>query len=127
MRNDQVPEITRERARSLRHAQTPGEVVLWAELRARRAGGVKFRRQVPIGPFILDFYCVAARFAVELDGWVHEDPARRESDRRRTRWLAEREGIAVFRFRNEDVATDVGRVCDEIVRAAEARMESEAP
>ncbi len=127
MRNEHVSEIGRERARQLRREQTPQEAVLWTALRSRRSGGVKFRRQVPVGPFILDFYCVAAKLAVEVDGWVHDEPDRRASDRRRTRWLFQEEGIEVIRFSNEEVVMDVGRICEQIVREVETRTKAPSP
>jgi very-short-patch-repair endonuclease len=74
---------TLERARSLRANQTESERRLWGELRGRRLGGWKWRRQAPIGPFIVDFYCPAARLVVELDGSQHLDQT--DYDERRTR------------------------------------------
>jgi len=70
---------------------------------------------------------VTARLAVELDGWVHDDPARRAADHRRTLWLFDQEGIAVIRFRNEEVVKDVGRVCDAIVRYVAERTKAPSP
>lgn len=74
---------------------------MWVALR-REALGVKFRRQHPIGPFILDFYCPEQRLAVEVDGAVHDADEQAEHDRRRTRWLAG-QGIRVIRCTNEEV------------------------
>ena len=88
------------RARDLRHNQTHGEGRLWGELRAKRLGGWKWRRQAPIGPFIVDFYCPAAKLIVELDGSQHQDSL--DYDRRRTRFL-EAQGLRVLRFRSEGV------------------------
>ncbi len=114
---------TRDRAKELRRSQTPQETVLWHELRSRRASGFKFRRQHPVGPFILDFFCMRAMLAVELDGWVHEDIARQATtDERRSRWLDLHGEIKVIRFTNDDVVLDVGKVCDEIVRIASERI-----
>ncbi len=113
---------TRDRAKQLRRSQTPQETVLWNELRSRRTGGIKFRRQHPVGPFILGFFCMRAMLAVELDGWVHEDIARQATDERRSRWLDLHGEIKVIRFTNDDVVLDVGKVCDEVVRIASERM-----
>ena len=110
--------LTRDRTKELRRAQTPQETVLWQALRSRRAGGVKFRRQHPVGPFVVDFFCMEAFLAVELDGWVHEDDERRAADERRTRWLHRHADIEVIRFSNEEVVLDVERVCDVIQREA---------
>ena len=87
---------TRQR---LRTHGTPAEAFLWLALKRRQLHGFKFRRQFGVGPYILDFYCPAARLAIELDGAVHDDPARRAYDAERTRHL-EGEGIRVLRFEN---------------------------
>jgi very-short-patch-repair endonuclease len=79
-----------ERARRFRRALTPPESRLWFCLRGHKLAGLKFRRQHPIGPYILDFYCAAAKLAVEVDGAVHDRAEQAEHDRRRTLWLAER-------------------------------------
>jgi very-short-patch-repair endonuclease len=73
---------------------------LWGELRGRRLGGWKWRRQAPIGPFIVDFYCPPARLVVELDGSQHLDQV--EYDQRRTRYL-ERGGLQVIRFTSDNI------------------------
>ena len=90
------------RRRELRNRPTKAEAVLWSALKGRRLDGVKFRRQHSAGPFILDFYCPASRLAVEVDGSVHDDPARAAYDADRQRWLAER-GIRVVRVTNDEV------------------------
>jgi very-short-patch-repair endonuclease len=81
------------------------EVKLWDCLRGNRLGGIRFRRQHPVGPFVLDFYCPAARLAVEVDGGHHDHPAHIISDRRRDAWLAER-GIRTMRFAATDILHD---------------------
>ena len=70
------------------------EVLMWQAIRGEKLG-VRFRRQHPIGPYILDFYCDEARLAVEIDGASHEDPDRMRHDCRRTEWLLSQE-IAVL-------------------------------
>ncbi len=67
-----------------------------------------------MGAYVLDFFCPAARLAVELDGEVHRDPLRAASDAERERWLREAEGIRVVRFENERVWRDFDRVVDGI-------------
>ena len=87
------------RARILRADATPVERDLWAIVRGGKLG-VRFRRQQPVGPFIVDFYCAAAGLVVELDGAGHYD--RQDYDERRTKWLAAK-GLTVLRFANAEV------------------------
>ena len=94
-----IPEIQLARARAMRGAQTHAEQRLWVGLRDRRLGH-KFRRQVPIGPFIADFACMAARLVVEVDGPSHETDEGRAMDARRDRWFGEN-GWLVVRQSNE--------------------------
>ena len=96
------------RARELRAENTEAEAHLWAALRNRRLGGWKWRRQVPRGPFILDFFCPAAGLVVELDGGQHSEAV--EYDARRTAYL-EREGLRVLRFWNSEVLKNRPGVC----------------
>jgi very-short-patch-repair endonuclease len=104
-----------QRARSLRANQTDAEGRLWGELRGRRLGGWKWRRQAPIGPFIVDFYCPAARLVVELDGSQHLDQA--AYDARRTAYL-ERDGLRVIRFGSEGVwGGGLDYICESILAA----------
>ena len=86
------------RARSLRDSQTEAEKRLWYALRDRRLCGLKFRRQVPLGPYIADFYCPAARLIVEADGGHHN----MASDAFRDGWMAA-QGIITLRFWNSDI------------------------
>ena len=95
------PKSTIARARKLRRALTLPEVILWQAIRRERLG-VRFRRQHPVGPYVLDFYCEEARLAVEVDGVSHEHPDRIRRDARRTAWLNQR-GIAVFRIAARDI------------------------
>ena len=96
------PKPTIARARKLRRTLTLPEVILWQAIRGRKLGGVRFRRQHPVGPYVLDFYCESARLAVEVDGVSHEHPARIRHDARRTAWLNLR-GITVYRIPARDV------------------------
>ena len=98
----------------MRSNATDAEDVLWEELRGRRLEGLKFRRQVPLGPFIVDFLCLEHRLVIEVDGSQHGD-ARLAYDVGRTRWL-EGEGFTVVRFWNDDVLRDIHNVCLHIVR-----------
>ena len=85
-----APDKTFRRARELRRAMSLPEIVLWQALRKGRLAGLRFRRQHPIGPYILDFYCPSARLAVEVDGFAHDSAARVRHDDNRQAWLAQR-------------------------------------
>jgi very-short-patch-repair endonuclease len=102
-------------ARSLRTNMTEAEQVLWAALRYRKARGLRFRRQHPVGRFVLDFFCPSAKLAVEVDGEVHDQQT--ERDEERTRVLGA-QGIRVLRFRNDDVLSDLPSVVRRITAAA---------
>ena len=93
---------------------TPEEVILWNRLR-KDALGVRFRRQVPFGPFILDFFCVPKRLAVEVDGEYHLRPDIKQYDDERTKYL-QSHGITVLRFPNERLHVSLDAVVDEIQR-----------
>ena len=105
--------LLRPRAQWMRRAPTEAEARLWQRLR-RGALGVRFRRQVVIGRFIVDFYCAAARLVVEVDGGVHD--GRRDIDDERDRVLQSR-GVRVLRVRNEEVVDALDAVV-ETIRAA---------
>jgi adenine-specific DNA-methyltransferase len=79
--------------------------------------GIKFRRQHPFGPYVLDFFCVNAQLAVELDGSVHDKPDQRAYDRERTAYL-EGHGLRVLRFKNEEVEDKLEEVVTRILEAA---------
>ena len=100
-----APTLTFKRARALRREMTLPEVVLWRALRRGAVGRLRFRRQHPVGPYVLDFYCAAARLAVEVDGAVHDVPEQATHDERRMAWLAER-GIRVLRVPAQEVLRD---------------------
>jgi len=85
------------RRRKLRRDQTDAEAALWRLLRGRRFDSIKFRRQHPCGPFILDFYSVRHHLAIELDGGQHYEENKQAYDARRTKFLEAR-GIRVLRF-----------------------------
>jgi very-short-patch-repair endonuclease len=107
------PEIF-QRARELRQPQTLAEQKLWAFLRGERLAGYKFRRQHPIGPFIVDFYCASCKLVVEVDGDSHAGQV--EYDAQRTDWL-EAQGYRVVRFTNQDVYAHTLEVLDAIEQA----------
>ena len=107
-------------ARSLRRGQTEAEQKLWAQLRDRRLQGYKFRRQVPLGRFIVDFCCYDERLVIELDGSPHADPARSARDRERTLWL-ESHNFTVLRFWNSDLLGNMEGVLVRILQTLEQR------
>ena len=114
-----APNKTFNRARALRRAMSLPEVVLWQALRKERLAGLRFRRQHPMRPYILDFYCPAARLAVEVDGFAHDTAAQFRHDERQEAWLAQ-QGVRVLRFRATDVLRDesLEGVLAEIEQAA---------
>ncbi len=114
-----------ERARTFRRELTPPEARLYVQLRSRKLRGLKFRRQHPIGPYILDFYCPAAKLAVEVDGASHLTAERGAHDERRTEWLV-RQDITVLRIAASDVRDHLVDVLGWIGDVAEARL-PEAP
>ena len=100
-------------AKGLRSQMTDAEQRLWYRLRAHRFLDLKFKRQAPIGPYVVDFVCLEYRLIVEVDGGQH---AENLSDRRRDAWLT-REGYRVLRFWNNDVLKRTDAVLGEIARA----------
>jgi len=104
------------RARALRVRLTDAERKLWYALRDRRFDGFKFRRQVPIGRFIVDYVCFEARLVIEVDGGRHAENAR---DQHRDRWLAAN-GFRVLRFWNNDVLRNLEGVLTVLADALAA-------
>ena len=105
--------------RDLRRLGTEAERFLWKLLR-RKAFGSKFRRQHPVGPYVLDFYCPAFRMAVELDGGQHASPANAAHDAARTAYLAGRR-IRVMRFTNFQLFYGPEDVLETIAKAVGTR------
>ena len=104
----------RERARQLRGHQTEAEERLWFHLRAHRFMGLKFKRQKPMGRYILDFICYAPKLVIELDGGQHAEQV--AADRERDAWL-EAQGFRVLRFWNNQVLGETDAVLEAIRRA----------
>jgi very-short-patch-repair endonuclease len=104
---------TKLRARALRGGMTDAERKLWYALRDRRFEKFKFRRQVPVGRFIVDFVCFEARIVIEVDGGQHADSL---SDRRRDRWLIGN-GFQVLRFWNNEVLRNFAGVMTVLAQA----------
>ena len=113
-------------ARELRQQQTDAEQLIWRLLRDHRFLDLKFRRQHPLKPYVLDFYCCEARLAIELDGGQHNEPAQRRKDQTRSRFI-QSQGIRVVRFWDHDVLLNTEAVLEAIVRAVEEIRPSPKP
>lgn len=101
----------------MRRAMTDAELKLWNELRAHRLMGMSFRRQVPIGPYIVDFACSSHRLLIEVDGSQHGDAEHARRDEERSAYLGA-SGWTILRFWNDDVIRDIDNVCQHIAVAA---------
>jgi very-short-patch-repair endonuclease len=112
---------TLTRARELRASMSPPERKLWTRLRSRKLRGLRFRRQHPIGAYVLDFFCDEAGLAVELDGGHHAES--KEHDERRDAWLAA-QGIAVLRIPVPTFERDIPASLNRIAATCEARLPS---
>ena len=113
----QQRDVIRTRARELRKSMSEPEVMLWSRLRGRGPEKPTFRRQHPIGSFIVDFFCPSARLAIEVDGSTHWDDDRRRRDEVRDRWL-EGQGITVLRVPASLIYRRLDAVVDRIVLRA---------
>jgi very-short-patch-repair endonuclease len=115
---------TVEKARRLRSNQTDVERLVWSRIRDRQLSGFKFRRQVPIGRYIVDFVCKEAALIIELDGGQHSSITKYDIDR--TRWL-EQHGWRVLRFWNNDVTDNLNGVLEAILATVSAASNSPHP
>jgi very-short-patch-repair endonuclease len=115
--------ISLKRARRMRQALSPPELALWAALKGRQLGGYAFRRQHPVEPYILDFYCEVARLAVEVDGSGHATPDAERYDQRRDQFLKSR-GIDTLRISAALVLKDRGAALEMIVEEVRRRAPS---
>ena len=107
-------------ARRLRRKMTLPEGLVWRELKARKTG-LKFRRQHPVGRYVLDFYCAAANLGIEIDGKAHDMGDNPSSDAVRDRWLSD-QGIAIMRIPATEVLKDPVHACEAIVAACRERV-----
>lgn len=103
--------MSKNRARKLRKNPTEAERKLWTHLRLRQICGYKFRRQHPLGPYIVDFACLEKKLVIEVDGGQHDE--QRLYDAKCDKWLEEN-GFKVLRFWNNQVLRDIGIVRDVI-------------
>jgi very-short-patch-repair endonuclease len=116
--------LTKANAKRLRTNATAPETLLWSALRGRNLGGLKFRRQHPIEPYIADFYCHAARLVIELDGRSHDN--RSEFDEQRSKSFGEL-GLMTLRISNDDVLNNLDGVLEFIAQAALPRAKAIQP
>jgi very-short-patch-repair endonuclease len=119
-----IDQFKRKTARRLRKNSTDAELRLWRYLRRLEIRGTHFRRQMPIGNFVVDFACPAAHLIVEVNGSQHGEADVQIRDEKRTRWL-ESEGYRVLRFWNSDVTRNIDSVMEAIY--AELLGSREAP
>ena len=113
-----------KRRKKLRGNLTPAEARLWNALKSSKLSGRKFRRQHSVGYYVLDFFCVDERLAVELDGEVHRNEQAEAYDHKRKVFLNEA-GIKVLRFENYLVIEDIDYVCNCIQRSFGWNMNGE--
>jgi len=119
------PKPTQRHAKALRAEMSLPEVLLWQALRAR-PGGLKFRRQHPAGPYVLDFFCASRRLAIEVDGEAYNRGDRPERDERRDAWLAW-EAVEVCRIPASAVLADIESVVADILTIASRRLPLHQP
>ncbi len=106
-------------ARHLRQNETEEEYNLWSDLRARRLNGFKFARQIPLGPYIVDFVCRERQLVVEIDGFHHGES---RNDAVRTAWL-NAQGYSVLRFWNHDISKGRTSVLETILAGLDGALE----
>ncbi len=104
------PSVTKSRI--LRKRATPAETILWEEIRNRKLGGLKFRRQYPVLGFILDFYSAERSLGIELDGSIHD--SQKEYDEWREKLIQEK-GIRIVRFSNQEIVENLEEVKRKIL------------
>ena len=121
-RNPPLPGQTRNIARALRTTMPDAERELWSHLRSSQLNGLKFRRQYPMPPYVVDFICIEARLIVELDGSQHSE----DVDRRREAVLKAR-GFRIVRFWNNDVLGNTEAVLEAIFNASGGRTLTPTP
>lgn len=108
-------------ARGLRQRATPSEALLWQALRNKQLGGRRFRRQQPIGPFVVDFFCAAEQLVVEVDGPIHDRQGEADAERQQ---ILEALGYRVLRLSAELVETDLAATLRRIEAAFGSQSES---
>jgi very-short-patch-repair endonuclease len=114
-----APRPTRLFAKSLRRRMSLPEVLLWKQLKGRKQDGLHFRRQHPVGPYVLDFFCDAARLCIEIDGDGHSFGDQPEKDERRDRYLAD-QGVTTLRLPADYVLAELDGAIRTIVHACQS-------
>ena len=109
-------------ARELRKRQTPGERILWHRLESHKCHGLKFRRQVPVGPYIVDFLCFERKVIIEVDGDSHYEEGAQERDRKREQYLR-RQGFTIFRCGEAQAVENVDTVLERLAEFLGLSME----
>jgi len=120
-----IDQFKRATARRLRKNATESETRLWRHLKRLDTRGTHFRRQMPIGKFVVDFACPAARLVIEVDGSQHGENEASLRDRQRTEWL-ESEGYRVLRFWNNEITQNIFGVMDAIYAALYGSSEAQS-
>jgi len=113
-------------AKGLRKKSTDAEKLLWSRLRAGRCEGMKFRRQHPVGQYIVDFVCLERKLIIELDGGQHALPGEAWKDRQRDAWL-EKEGYTVVRFWDNEVLMNRNGILDAIMERLHRTPSPQSP
>jgi very-short-patch-repair endonuclease len=121
-----IPKRNRHFAKTMRREMPDAEFRLWCELRNGGLGGLRFRRQHPIGPFIVDFFCPEKMLILEVDGEQHSADANRRADAERTHWL-ESQGHLVIRFWTNEVMQNLDAVCEAILAASRGEWRNQPP
>jgi very-short-patch-repair endonuclease len=116
----------RERARQLRREPTEAEAFLWEQLRGRAFKDLKFRRQFPLGNYIVDFVCLDKLLIIELDGGGHNEDAQRKYDAVRDAWLRS-QGFRILRYWNNEVLEEWENVAEGIWKAVKDTPSPPAP
>ena len=110
--------VTKDRAKALRRTMSLPEVLLWKSIKGGAVDRLQFRKQHPVGPYVIDFYCHAAKVAIEVDGASHGAGDRPQRDARRDAWLAD-QGIVTLRISASLILRDV----DAAVRTIRGYLE----
>ncbi len=108
------------KCRNLRKNQTDTERKLWSILRNRQLAGIKFRRQFPVGKYIVDFYAPEYRLAIEADGGQHYEDKGKQRDDLRTRELSNL-GVQILRFSNLEILNNLEGVCEIVLKTIEKK------
>ncbi|HEV8003134.1 MAG TPA: endonuclease domain-containing protein [Planctomycetaceae bacterium] len=118
--------VNRDRARQLRRFPTEAEAFLWRHLRGRAFHGLKFRRQLKLGQYIVDFVCLEKRLIIEVDGGQHNEETQRQYDEVRDRWLR-MQGFRILRYWNNEVFDEWEAIAEAVWKVAKEDPSPPAP